>query len=182
MFSWTICYGCITNQRISLGVSPELGWNIKILWVSEQSKKHHVYGQNFMVCVSLDWSEKGVDDLFLWGFVVKHTAWIHNCIPNGTSRITPLEHQNQGWSWRLTAFPCLGLSSVFLWSKIVWWQEIHNLNQGFQQGQFISYSDEHSTLVANVQHYSTRFVILNILWSLMICFRWCSVLEMVTPI
>jgi hypothetical protein len=47
--------------------------------------------RTFMVHVSLHWAERGVDDLSLWGFAVKHAAWIHNRIPNQTSGLTPLE-------------------------------------------------------------------------------------------
>ena len=36
-------------------------------------------------------SEQGVDDLSLWGFAIKHVAWIHNCLPSQTSWLTPLE-------------------------------------------------------------------------------------------
>jgi len=31
--------------------------------------------RTFMVHVSLYWTEHGVDDLALWGFIVKHAAW-----------------------------------------------------------------------------------------------------------
>eukprot|EP00804_Cyclotella_cryptica_P007813 CCRYP_001399-RA/>CCRYP_001399-RA protein AED:0.20 eAED:0.26 QI:0/-1/0/1/-1/0/1/0/55 len=47
--------------------------------------------RTFMVHVSLHWSEPGVDDLALWGFAVKHAAWLHNCIPSRTTGLTPLE-------------------------------------------------------------------------------------------
>ena len=47
--------------------------------------------RTFMVHVSLHWSERGVDDLSLWGFAIKHAAWIHNHLLNRTSGLTPLE-------------------------------------------------------------------------------------------
>ncbi|KAL7475278.1 hypothetical protein ACHAW6_001198 [Cyclotella cf. meneghiniana] len=34
--------------------------------------------RTFMVHVSLHWSERGVDDLSLWDFDVKHAAWFYN--------------------------------------------------------------------------------------------------------
>ncbi len=40
--------------------------------------------RTFMVRVSLCWPERGVDDLSLWEFAVKHAAWIHNHILNRT--------------------------------------------------------------------------------------------------
>eukprot|EP00804_Cyclotella_cryptica_P015898 CCRYP_006377-RA/>CCRYP_006377-RA protein AED:0.16 eAED:0.08 QI:0/0/0/1/0/0/2/0/228 len=36
-------------------------------------------------------SRTGVDDSALWGFAVKHVAWLYNHIPNSTSELTPLE-------------------------------------------------------------------------------------------
>ncbi|KAL7478563.1 hypothetical protein ACHAW6_009219 [Cyclotella cf. meneghiniana] len=38
--------------------------------------------RTFMVHVSLHWTKRGVDDLSLCRFAVKHAAWIHNNIPN----------------------------------------------------------------------------------------------------
>ena len=32
--------------------------------------------KNFMLHVSLNWSEYGVDDLALWPFAVKHATWL----------------------------------------------------------------------------------------------------------
>ena len=47
--------------------------------------------RTFMVHISLHWSEHGFDDLALWGFAVKHSAWLHNQLINRTSELTPLE-------------------------------------------------------------------------------------------
>jgi hypothetical protein len=44
-----------------------------------------------MVHVYLHWSEQGVDDLALWGFAVKHPAWVYNRVPNRLSGLIPLE-------------------------------------------------------------------------------------------
>eukprot|EP00804_Cyclotella_cryptica_P014515 CCRYP_004809-RC/>CCRYP_004809-RC protein AED:0.47 eAED:0.53 QI:0/-1/0/1/-1/0/1/0/36 len=33
--------------------------------------------RTLMVHVFLHWSERGVDDLALWGFAIKHAAWPH---------------------------------------------------------------------------------------------------------
>ncbi len=43
-----------------------------------------------MVHVSLHWSKYGAN-LELWGFVVKHVVWLHNCIPNCLSSFIPME-------------------------------------------------------------------------------------------
>jgi len=47
--------------------------------------------RTFIVHVSLNLSEQGVDDLYLWGFAVKHAVWINKSIPNQTSGLSPLE-------------------------------------------------------------------------------------------
>ncbi|KAL7474499.1 hypothetical protein ACHAW6_000473, partial [Cyclotella cf. meneghiniana] len=36
-------------------------------------------------------TEQGVDDLSLWGFAVKHAAWVYIHLPNRLSGLTPLE-------------------------------------------------------------------------------------------
>eukprot|EP00804_Cyclotella_cryptica_P017353 CCRYP_020903-RA/>CCRYP_020903-RA protein AED:0.09 eAED:0.09 QI:0/-1/0/1/-1/1/1/0/153 len=47
--------------------------------------------RTFMVHVSLHWSGRGVDDLALWGFAVKHAAWVYNLVPSRLLGLTPLE-------------------------------------------------------------------------------------------
>ncbi len=44
-----------------------------------------------MVHVSLHWSKYGADNLAQWSFAVKHAVWLHNCIPNHHSGLTPLK-------------------------------------------------------------------------------------------
>ena len=45
---------------------------------------------NFLVHVSLQWFERGVD-LALWSFAIKHAAWLHNQLPNCDSGLVSLE-------------------------------------------------------------------------------------------
>ena len=60
--------------------------------LSERAIQTIVYmARTFMVHVSVYWSERGVDDLALWGFAVKHAAWAYNCVPNRLLGLTPLE-------------------------------------------------------------------------------------------
>ncbi len=60
--------------------------------LAERSIQTIMYmARTFMVHVSLHWSEYGADNLALWGFAVKHAVWLHNCIPNRLSGLTPLE-------------------------------------------------------------------------------------------
>ena len=45
----------------------------------------------FMLHVSIRWTNRGVDDIALWGFSVKHAAWIYNRLPNRVSGLTPID-------------------------------------------------------------------------------------------
>jgi transposase InsO family protein len=60
--------------------------------LAERAIQAIVYmARTFMVHVSLHSCERGVDDLALWGFPVKHAAWVYNHVPNRLSGLTPLE-------------------------------------------------------------------------------------------
>ena len=37
--------------------------------------------RTFMLHVSIRWTEREVDTIALWGFDVKHAAWLYNCLP-----------------------------------------------------------------------------------------------------
>ena len=45
----------------------------------------------FMVHYSLYWIDKGANDMSLWSFAINKSVWLHNCLPNYRSVITPLE-------------------------------------------------------------------------------------------
>ncbi len=47
--------------------------------------------RTFMLHVSLQWTDRGVDDIALWSLAVKHIAWLYNCIPNQATGLTPLK-------------------------------------------------------------------------------------------
>jgi hypothetical protein len=47
--------------------------------------------RTFMVHAFLHWTERGLDDLSLWFFALKHSVWVYNCVPNIWSGLTPLE-------------------------------------------------------------------------------------------
>ncbi len=59
-----------------------------------------------MVHVSLNQSKYEADNLALWGFAVKHAVWLHNCIPNRLSGLTPLKLLTN------TKDTCLGMPSL----------------------------------------------------------------------
>ena len=45
----------------------------------------------FIVNILFNWSERGVDDIFLWYFAVEYTVWIYNWVPNIVTGLTPME-------------------------------------------------------------------------------------------
>jgi hypothetical protein len=83
---WADCKMKNQSQSISgIGAKHE---NV----MAERAIQTIIYmARTFMVHVPLNWCERGVDDLSLWGFAVKHSAWIHNHIPNLNSGLTPLK-------------------------------------------------------------------------------------------
>ena len=108
--------------------------------------------RTFMVHVSLHWSERGVDDLALWGFAVKHAAWLYNRIPNSTSGLTPLEllTKTKADHRDLLRTHVWGCPVFVLDPKLQDGKKIPKWNRRSRLGQFLGFSDEHSSLVANV--------------------------------
>ena len=44
-----------------------------------------------MVHSSLYWKYHGLDDISIWSFLLKHSIWLNNSLPNYRSGTTPLE-------------------------------------------------------------------------------------------
>jgi len=109
-----------------------------------------------MAHASLHWTDHGSDDLSLWSFAVKHSVWIYNCVPNAWSGLTPLELVTKERSdvdilrchvWRCPVY----VLEVKLQNDPKW-------NRRARLGQFVGFSDEHSSLVANVRHLTTGYI------------------------
>ena len=67
--------------------------------MAERSIQTIMYmARTFMVHSSLHWSERGADNISLWGFAVKHSVWLYNRLPNIESGITPLEFMTKSQS------------------------------------------------------------------------------------
>ncbi|KAL7474647.1 hypothetical protein ACHAW6_000613 [Cyclotella cf. meneghiniana] len=113
--------------------------------------------RTFMANVSLNWSEQGVDDFALWGIAVKHAAWVYNHVPNRLSSLTPFKLliKTKADHRDLLRSHIWGCLTFFLDSKL---QDGKKIPSHSQLGQFLGFSDEHSSLVANVQNLSTGFV------------------------
>ena len=44
--------------------------------------------RTFLLHVSMHWTERGVDDIALWAFAVKHAVWLYNRLPNQVTGMT----------------------------------------------------------------------------------------------
>ncbi len=114
----------------------------------------------FLVHSSLHWTDMGADDISLWPFAVKHAVWLYNRVPNLESGLTPMElltkqkadHRNilRSHVW--------GCPLYVLKPKLQNGQKLPKWNCWSRLGQFLGYSDEHSSLVANIWHLKMGFV------------------------
>ncbi len=116
--------------------------------------------QTFMVHASLDWTERGSDNLSLWSFAVKHLVWVYNCVLNVRLGLTPLELITRERSDYKDLLCChvWGCPVFVLEAKLQNDQKLPKWNQWAKMGQFVGFSDKHSSLVANVRHLSTNFI------------------------
>jgi hypothetical protein len=112
------------------------------------------WARHMMVHAAVHWPSNGSDNIRLWPFAVQHAVWLFNRIPNRITGLTPLEvftktksdHRDlqRAHVWGCPVFvldPCLQDGK-----KIPKW------NRRARLAQFVGFSPEHSTLVANVRH------------------------------
>ena len=113
-----------------------------------------------MIPLSLHWNERGTDDLALWPFAVRHAIWLYNRLPNRYSGLSPLEllHKHIGDHRDLLRTHVWGCPVFVLDPKLQDGKKVPKWNRRARQGQFLGFSDEHSSLVANVRHLETGHV------------------------
>ena len=116
--------------------------------------------RTFMVHASLHWSDHGVDDISLWPFAVKHAVWLHNRVPNRESGLTPLElvTKQRADHLDLLRTHVWGCPAFVLEPKLQNGQKLPKWNRRSRLGQFLGYSENHSSLVANIRHLQTGYV------------------------
>jgi hypothetical protein len=125
----------------------------------------------------LRWTDRGLDDIFLWPFAVKHAVWLYNCVPNRLSGLTPLEllTKSKADHRDLLRLHVWGCPAIVPDPKLQNDQQLPKWSRCACVGQFWGYSDEHSSLVVNVLHLSTghvspRFhVVFDDLFGIVIC-------------
>ncbi len=113
-----------------------------------------------MVHSSLHWSEHGVDDISLWPFAFKHAVWLHNRVPNRESGLTPMELVTKQKADHLDILRThvWGCPAFVLDPKLQNGQKLPKWNRRYRLGQFLGYSEDHSSLVANIRHLQTGYV------------------------
>ena len=113
-----------------------------------------------MVHASLHWTEQGLDDILLRSFAVKHSVWVYNHVPNVRSGLTPFELITREHSDYKGLLCChvRGCPVFVLEAKLQNDQKLPKWNRRAHMGQFVGFSDKHSSLVANVCHLSTDFI------------------------
>jgi hypothetical protein len=102
----------------------------------------------------------GADDISLWPFAVKHAVWLYNCAPNQVSGLTPLEliTKQKADHRDILCSHVWGCPTYVLEPKLQNGQKLPKWNRRSRLGQFLGYSDEHSSLFANVRHLGTGYV------------------------
>ena len=116
--------------------------------------------RTFMIHTSLHWNERGTDDIALWPFAVRHAVWLHNRLPNHVTGLSPIEILTGTRSDHrdLRRTHVWGCPVYVLDPKLQDGKKIPKWNRRSRQGQFLGFSDEHSSLVANVRHLTTGHV------------------------
>ena len=116
--------------------------------------------RTFMLHVALHWNESGTDNLALWPFAVKHAVWLYNRVPNRITGLTPLEllTKTKADHRDLLRGHVSGCPTFVLDARLQDGKKIPKWNSRARIGQFLGYSDEHSSLVANVRHLTTGHV------------------------
>ncbi len=103
--------------------------------------------------------DMGADDISLWPFAVKHAVWLYNRVPNFESGLTPMEllTKQKADHCDILHSHVWGCPSYVLEPKLQNGQRLPKWNRWSRLGQFLGYSDEHSSLVANIRHLKTGF-------------------------
>jgi len=116
---------------------------------------------SMMVHAALHCPADGSDNIRLWAFAVTRAAWLYNRLPN----------KHLGWKSPLEIFTKTQSDHRELLRTHVWGcpvfvlepclqdgHKIPKFNRRARIGQYLGFSDEHSTLVVQVRNLATNFV------------------------
>jgi len=118
------------------------------------------WARTMMVHAAIHWPADGADNLRLWAFAIKQAEWIHNRMPNRVTGLTPLEIFTKTKSDHrdLLRSHVWGCPVYVLDPSLQDGKKIPKWNRRSRLGQFLGFSDEHSSLVAKVRHLRTQHV------------------------
>ena len=104
--------------------------------------------RSFMVHSSLHWTDRGLHDISLWPFAVKHVVWLYNRVPNRLSGLTSLEllTKSKADHRDLLRTHVWGCPAIVLDPKLQNDHKLPKWNRRARVGQFLGYLDEHSSL------------------------------------
>ena len=116
--------------------------------------------RSFLVHTSLHWTENGTDDLCLWPFAMKHAAWLYNRVPRDDCGLTPIELLTKTKSDHkdLLRSHVWGCPTYVLDPTLQDGKKLPKWNRRARLGQFLGFSEAHSSLVANIRNLTTGFV------------------------
>jgi hypothetical protein len=117
--------------------------------------------RTFMVHAALHWTSDNAEALSQWSFAVKHAAWLYNRVPRRDAGIAPLEFltQTKHCTHRdLLRAHVWGCPVFVLDPKLQNDQKIPKWNRRARMGQFLGFSESHSSQVALVRHLITGHV------------------------
>lgn len=116
--------------------------------------------RSFMIHTALHWNEFGVDSISLWPFAVKHAAWLYNRLPNRVTGLTPIEMitQTKADHRDLLRTHVWGCPAFVLDPALQDGKKIPKWNARSRIGQFLGFSEDHSSSVALVRHLKTGHV------------------------
>ena len=97
--------------------------------------------------------------LFL-SFSVKHSFCVYNWLPNKQSGLNPLKNFTRSESGHRGTLHChvWGCPVFVLELNLQNYQKVPKWNRRACLGQFLGFSGEHSSLVANVRHLGTGYI------------------------
>lgn len=118
------------------------------------------WARTMMVHAAIHWPADGADNLRLWPFAMQHAAWLYNRLPNRRTGLTPLEiftktKADHGDLLRAHVWGC----PVFVLDPTLQdGKKIPKWNKRSRLGQFLGFSDEHSSLVGRIRNLATNYV------------------------
>ncbi|KAL7486416.1 hypothetical protein ACHAW6_012024 [Cyclotella cf. meneghiniana] len=131
--------------------------------------------RSFMIHAALNWGEDGSDNISLWLFAVDYAVSLYNHIPQSGSGIMPLEMvpQNKSDHRDLMRAHAWGCPVYVLEASLQDEKKLPKWNRRAWMGQFLCFSQEHSSTVAWSGTFTRDMSVRNIILFLMISSKLC---------